>query len=152
MELIKKKTIEEVKPLKQKEKETTTVDTKPAEQVLRERNLSKPANPSNIRTSNSTRTPALTMSMKSTIKISPEKEKENEKLKKKQELLDAKKTVEESLAELERHAGEKSKDKKEKKSVRKAKLDEFDHVREKLKKDLEQVEKSIAELDKEDKK
>jgi len=139
MELIKK-TVEEVKPKLQKEKEIA-VDTKPAEQVLRERNL-KPA-ASNIRSSNSTRSPGLTVSMKSavSIKVSPEKEKENERLKKKQELLGLKKTVEESLAELERQAGEKSKDKKEKKSVRKAKLDEFDHVREKLKKDLEQVEK-----------
>jgi len=63
-----------------------------------------------------------------------------------------KKTVEESLLEVERQAGEKSKDKKEKKSTRKAKLDEFDAVKDRLKKDLEHVEKGLAELDKEDKK
>jgi len=150
MELMKKH-IEEVKP-RLKEKEVVAItDTKPAEQVLRERNLSKSAAPAG-RPTTSTRV-TLTASTKSSIgKLSPEKEKEIERNKKRQELLAMKKTVEESLLEVERQAGEKSKDKKEKKSTRKAKLDEFDAVKDRLKKDLEHVEKGLAELDKEDKK
>jgi len=81
MELMKKH-IEEVKP-RLKEKEVVAItDTKPAEQVLRERNLSKSAAPAG-RPTTSTRV-TLTASTKSSIgKLSPEKEKEIERNKKK---------------------------------------------------------------------